>query len=248
MTGCASFHFLGQVWLDLATLTVSFISRGSFTDLNKRKLFEQIPIQTQSSNLNPLALLITVQMSSLTLADLMFLPLFTFNYVCHHLPHLDFHSQHLGLNYPMSPWLNPDWAAWSGDEVQSISPSWENLRDRLPCRSRTKPSLTDCPCPTLKVLEKTDVGQKDRRWCSINEDVRNVCMHFSRTHSQVLILTLTFRSLLDLECNRVSGGLQEVDGLAQRFSLETHVIDGQNTVTDMKSTSPLHIKSHVKVR
>ncbi len=73
-------------------------------------------------------------------------------------------------------------------------------------------------------------------------------MHFSRTHSQVLILTLTFRSLLDLECNRVSSGLQEVDGLAQRFSLETHVIDGQNTVTDMKSTSPLHIKSHVKVR
>lgn len=183
----------------------------------------------------------------------MFLPLFTFNYVCH-LPHLDFHSQHLGPNYPMSPWLNPDWAVWSGDEVQSISPSWENLSDRLPCRSRTKPSWTGCPCPT-PVLEKTDVGQEDKHWCIIHADafpsglyVGNVCMHFSRTHTQVLILTLTFGSFLDLECNRVSGGLQKVDGLAQRFSLETHVIDGQNTVTDMKSTSPLHIKSHVKVR
>ncbi len=74
------------------------------------------------------------------------------------------------------------------------------------------------------------------------------CTSPEHTHTQVLILTLTFGSFLDLECNRVSGGLQKVDGLAQRFSLETHVIDGQNTVTDMKSTSPLHIKSHVKVR
>lgn len=34
-----------------------------------------------------------------------------------------------------------------------------------------------------------------------------------------LILRLTIRSFLDLERDRVSGGLQQVDGLAQRFPL-----------------------------
>lgn len=45
------------------------------------------------------------------------------------------------------------------------------------------------------------------------------CTSPEHKHTQVLILMLTFRSLLDFEGDRVSGGLQQVDGLAQRFSL-----------------------------
>lgn len=117
-------------------------------------------------------------MSRLTLADLTLhfsQPLLTSNYIIRHLIqgllYLDFHSRRPGPSYPMSPWLNLDWAVWSDGEAQSIYPAWENPSDRHPCRSRTKPFWTGCPSPTPKALEKTNVGHEDKRWCIIHRDV-----------------------------------------------------------------------------
>lgn len=48
----------------------------------------------------------------------------------------------------------------------------------------------------------------------------------------------TVTLFLDLEGDRLPGHLQEVDGLAQRFPLQTDAIDGQDSVPDVDGPGP----------
>lgn len=48
----------------------------------------------------------------------------------------------------------------------------------------------------------------------------------------------TFSLLLDLQRDRLSRLLQQADGFAQRFPLQTAAVDGQNTISDVDRTGP----------
>lgn len=58
------------------------------------------------------------------------------------------------------------------------------------------------------------------------------------------VSALTFSLLLDLQCDRLPCHLQQVDGLTERFALQTVAVNGQDAITNVDGSSPVETRAH----
>lgn len=72
-------------------------------------------------------------------------------------------------------------------------------------------------------------------WGGVNEHACFLAMRRRRRRRRAV------RLFFDLERDRLPGRLQEVDGLAQRFALQTDPVDGQHTVPDVNGPRPAEL-------